>query len=296
MYDCIIIGSGPAGMTASIYMCRAGYKTALITGSEIFGSLGKISSIENYPGIDQISGYNLATKMYEQLDKYHNLTKFEFLNVKNYSKYNDIIEVELDDESKIKGKCLIIAIGGKHRTLGLENETNFFNKGISFCATCDGPMYKDKDVAIIGGGNSAMDFALTLSKYCHLVSIFHRRDAFRADKTMIEKVQKLKNVTLFKNSTVDSIMEQDNKFLGLNIKCKGEEKLYHFFFDGCFYALGFEKNNIECINNDDISNSINNIFYAGDCIDEKYRQVITACGDGCKAALDCVKYLQEKGN
>ena len=289
MYDCIIIGSGPAGMTASIYMCRAGYKTALVTGTDIFGSFGKISSIENFPGVEQDTGYSLALKMYEQLNKYQNLTKHEFLNAVNFEKNDNQFVVTLDDGYQISGKSLIIAIGGKHRTLGLENEERFFEKGISFCATCDGPIYKDKSVAIIGGGNSAMDFALTLSNYCKKVTIIHRRNEFRADSIMLKKVKKLKNVEFIKNCIVQSILEKDGKFIGFDIKNNEDEKVFHMFFDGCFYALGFLKNEIPELNKKENNEGI---FYAGDCIDEKYRQVITACGDGCKAAIDCISYLQ----
>lgn len=291
MYDCIIIGSGPAGMTAALYMCRENYKIALVTGTEIFGSLGKISCIENFPGIESIQGYNLALKMYEQLDKFENLTKHEFLNAVSFEKRNNEFFVELSDGYVINGKSLIISIGGKHKTIGLKNEEKYFGNGISFCATCDGPFYKNKNVAIIGGGNTAMDFALSLSKYCKNIDIIHRRNEFRADITMINKVSKLKNVNFILNSNViDILTDKNSKFNGLKIKNNDDNSIKTLNYDGCFYALGFEKNEINEKNAK--NNKHENIFYAGDCINEKYKQVITACGDGCKAALDCILYLE----
>jgi thioredoxin reductase (NADPH) len=289
-YDCVIAGSGPAGMTAALYMCRAGYKTCLIMGEEHYGSLGSISKIENYPGIDDISGFELAKLMDKQLSKFEGkyLTKIEYTNVNNFSINDKIISIILDDDTLIFGKTFIEAIGGKHNVLGLENEELFFGSGISFCATCDGPMFNGKNVAIIGGGNSAMDFALTLSNYCKSVDIIHRRDMFRADEIMLEKVEKLKNVKFIMNTNVIKILG-DSNFSGLLLKNNKENTYNEVFYDGCFYALGFNKNSIS--KNNTLNNN-ENIFSAGDCIDEKYRQVITAAGDGCKAALDCIKFLQ----
>lgn len=296
IYDCIIVGGGPAGMTAALYMCRAGYKTALIMGHDSFGSLGKISLIENYPGIHSISGFDLAYQMNEQLNQFEEsklLTRYYFVDVISYENDCNIINVIMSDESKISGNSLIQALGGVHNVLGLPGEEKFYGKGISFCATCDGPLYKDKRVAIIGGGNSAMDFAITLSKYCKEIDIIHRRNELRATKFMIEKVKELKNVNIILNTNVIEIL-CDTKFSGLVIKNNNEYNKISSTYDGCFYALGF---NSKCLKNSYIENIDElNVFYAGDCIDTKYRQVITACGDGCKAALDCIEYLQFKDN
>lgn len=292
IFDCIITGSGPAGMTAALYMCRAGYKTCLIMGQDMFGSLGKISSLENFPGIECITGFELAEKMNNQLDKFveeNLLEKLMFVDAIEYTIAEDkCIEMKLSDGTDVCGKTLIQANGGKHNTLGLAGEEQYFGSGISFCATCDGPLYKDKRVAIIGGGNSAMDFALALSKYCKEVDIIHRRNELRATKFMIDKVKELKNVNIILNTSVCEILG-DLKFKGLVIKNNNEHNKIASTYDGCFYALGFSQNIIPC--KTPILET-NNIFYAGDCIDTKYRQVITACGDGCKVALDCIEYLQ----
>lgn len=288
LFDCVIVGSGPGGMTAALYMCRAGYKTALITGAEIFGSLGKINVIENYPGINSISGFDLANSMYLQLNQFNSdlLTKFEFVNAINYFQVKNNIGITLDNNKIIFGTTCIFAMGGEHNLLGIENEETFFGNGISFCATCDGPLYKDKKVAVIGGGNSAMDFAISLSKYCKEVDVIHRRNELRATKFMIDKVKKLKNVNIILNTTVKNILSENNNFIGLLFS----DNTKHLY-DGCFYALGFKQKQLTKIKDDNYSYT-DNIFYAGDCIDTKYRQVITACGDGCKAALNCIEYLQ----
>jgi thioredoxin reductase (NADPH) len=297
LFDCIIAGSGPAGMTAALYMCRAGYKTCLITGEEPFGSLGKISLIENFPGIDSISGYDLALKMSEQLNQFEDnkiLTRYLFVDALKYTVIGDNIIITLSDGSEVIGKTLIETIGGQHNVLGLSGESEFYGNGISFCATCDGPLYKDKNVTIIGGGNSAMDFALTLSKYCKHVTIIHRRNELRADSYMIQKVSQLSNVKINLNTIVFEIHKNKelNMFELITETADNTEK-YVSFAHGIFYALGFKQKRLETDN----IKKIDNIFYAGDCIDTKYRQVITACGDGCKAALDCIEYLQlKKGN
>jgi thioredoxin reductase (NADPH) len=304
IFDCIIVGGGPAGMTAAIYMCRAGYKTAIIMGSDPFGSLGKINLIENYPGFMSINGYDLGNKMYEQLLQFENndiLTKYDFINAINYSrrqlndqyKAGDYLGITLENNETLIGKSCIFAMGGEHNILNVKNEEKFFGRGISFCATCDGPMFKNKRVAVIGGGNSAMDFAISLSKYCKEVDIIHRRNELRATKFMIDKVKELKNVNIILNTSVCEILG-NLKFNGLVIKDNNNHNKIASTYDGCFYALGFKQKQLPEIGTVIIGDKIypENIFYAGDCIDTKYRQVITACGDGCKAAINCIEYLQ----
>ena len=221
LYDCVIIGSGPAGLTAGIYLGRAGYKVLCVTGSEPGGTLNKISIIENYPGYpDGITGADLAQNMLVQADKFG--TEFAyFASVKEYEKDGDNhpIEIILDDDNIIYSKSLINCSGGKPLTLGLDNEENFFNKGISFCATCDGPLYKDKNVAVIGGGNSAMEFASTLAKYCRNVYIIHRRNVLRADQAMVSKAINNSNVNLILEYNVTKLLS-DNKETLSGVVCE----------------------------------------------------------------------------
>jgi thioredoxin reductase (NADPH) len=287
IFDCIITGSGPAGMTAALYMCRAGYKTCLIMGQDMFGSLGKISSLENFPGIECITGFELAEKMNNQLDKFveeNLLEKLMFVDAIEYTIAKDkCIEMKLSDGTNVCGKTLIQANGGKHNTLGLAGEEQYFGSGISFCATCDGPVYENKSVIVVGGGNSAFDFALTLSKYCKDVTIIHRRNEFRASKDMIDKVKNLDNIKFILDSNVTNIMKNHyKKMLDVTIN---EDKIISI--DGVFYAIGFTPNIMECVGNFE-----NGLFECGDMNTNNYMQVITAAGDGCKAALDCIKFLQ----
>ena len=291
-YDCVIAGSGPAGMTAALYMCRAGYKTALICGNDFPGSLGKINLIENYPGVNSCSGMDLAMQMYSQLDQFESsnlLDRIMFLDAMYYEQHDDKVHIYINDyEHVLIGKTYIECIGGEHNILGIKSETQYFGNGISFCATCDGPLYKDKNVAIIGGGNSAIDFALTLSKYCREVLIIHRRNEFRASPYMIDKVTTLKNISYVLNTNVidfnkDTVKDTFCITINNNINTEVLTGIH-----GIFYALGFKSKKLE----NKSPNDTKNIFYAGDCVDEKYRQVITACGDGCKAALDAISFLQ----
>ena len=287
-----MLEDGPAGITAALYMCRAGYKTVLLMGNDCFGSLGKISIIENYPGIKSISGFDLGIQMNSQLDEFEEtgmLKRIYFIDAMYYEQIDNTVKVYLNDyEHILIGKTYIECIGGKHNTLGIESENQYFGNGISFCATCDGPLYKDKNVAIIGGGNSAIDFALTLSKYCNQVMIIHRRNEFRASPYMIDKVKTLKNISYVLNTNVIGFSKdtvRDTFCITINNNSNTEVLTG---VHGIFYALGFKSNKLE----NKSPNDTKNIFYAGDCVDEKYRQVITACGDGCKAALDAISFLQ----
>ena len=192
--DCIVIGTGPAGLTASLYLARGGYKVICI-GKEPGGTLNNITTLENYPGIISINGSDLANNMIEQCTNFG--VQFEFFNsVKSISKSDNenYFVITLNDDNVLTSKTIIICSGLLPNTLNIHGEEECLNK-ISFCATCDAPFYKNKIVAIIGGGNSAMEFASSLSKYCKQIYIIHRRDKFRAESAMINKVKSCKNVS-----------------------------------------------------------------------------------------------------
>ena len=280
--DCVVIGAGPAGLTASLYLARDGY-SVICVGEEPGGTLNKISILENYPGFSPeyiLSGSELANNMIGQCTKFGVQFEFFKLATKITAKSNQLTYiVKLSDNSELIGKSIIICTGTIPNVLNIPGEKEYLND-ISFCATCDAPFYKDKEVAVIGGGNSAMDFTVSLSKYCKQIYMIHRRNSFKAESTMIEKVKSLKNVTFLMETSVTSIAKNDNKF-HLNFNTKKCLQV-----DGLFYAIGFKENLV------DISNVKNTkgIFFAGDC-SNKHKQVITACGDGCNAALECIKYL-----
>lgn len=277
--DCIVIGAGPAGLTASLYLARGGYKVICI-GKEPGGTLNNIAILENYPGIISINGSDLANSMIEQCTNFG--VQFEFFNsAKSISKNDNknYFMITLNDNNVLTSKTIIICSGLLPNTLNIPGEEECLNK-ISFCATCDAPFYTNKNVAIIGGGNTAMDFAISLSKYCKQIYIIHRRDKFRAEAAMINKVKNLNNIKFLMETSVNSLEKNDDK-IKLNFNNSSTLEV-----NGIFYALGFSKNELNISNINDKSG----IFFAGD-YSNKHHQVITACGSGCDAALDCIEYL-----
>lgn len=277
--DCIVIGTGPAGLTASLYLARGGYKVICI-GKEPGGTLNNITALENYPGIISINGSDLANNMIEQCTNFG--VQFEFFNsVKSISKSDNenYFVITLNDDNVLTSKTIIICSGLLPNTLNIPGEEECLNK-ISFCATCDAPFYTNKNVAIIGGGNTAMDFAISLSKYCKQIYIIHRRDKFRAEAAMINKVKSLNNIKFLMETSVKSLKKINDK-IELNLSDSSTLEV-----NGIFYALGFSKNELNISNINDKSG----IFFAGD-YSNKHHQVITACGSGCDAALDCIEYL-----
>lgn len=277
--DCVVIGAGPAGLTASLYLARGGYKVICI-GKEPGGTLNNITTLENYPGIISINGSDLANNMIEQCTNFG--VQFEFFNsVKSISKSDNenYFVITLNDDNVLTSKTIIICSGLLPNTLNIPGEEECLNK-ISFCATCDAPFYTNKNVAIIGGGNTAMDFAISLSKYCKQIYIIHRRDKFRAEAAMINKVKSLNNIKFLMETSVKSLKKINDK-IELNLSDSSTLEV-----NGIFYALGFSKNELNISNINDKSG----IFFAGD-YSNKHHQVITACGSGCDAALDCIEYL-----
>ena len=292
-FDCdvIVIGSGPAGLTASMYLVRAGFSVINISGDEPGGNLSKIRLIENYPGVVSCSGDELFKTMYKQCSDI-GVKFYDFFNAEKCEKKNNIFYTYLDNDEILKSRADIFAVGGKHRVLGLNNETEYFGNGISFCATCDGPLYENKDVVIIGGGNTAMDFAISLSNICKSVRIIHRRDSFRASADMIRMAEKCNNVSFLKGYNVKELKYiEEGDYFELHVENKNENKELGNTIvctEGIFYALGFENNSIPY----SYDNNSDGYFSCGDMNTNNYMQVITAAADGCKKAIDCQSYLK----
>ena len=292
-FDCdvIVIGSGPAGLTASMYLVRAGFSVINISGDEPGGNLSKIRLIENYPGVVSCSGDELFKTMYKQCSDI-GVKFYDFFNAEKCEKKNNIFYTYLDNDEILKSRAVIFAVGGKHRVLGLNNETEYFGNGISFCATCDGPLYENKDVVIIGGGNTAMDFAISLSNICKSVRIIHRRDSFRASADMIRMAEKCNNVSFLKGYNVKELKYiKEGDYFELHVENKNENKELGNTIvctEGIFYALGFENNSIPY----SYDNNSDGYFSCGDMNTNNYMQVITAAADGCKKAIDCQSYLK----
>ena len=297
-----IIGSGPAGYTAAIYSARANLNPILISGLQPGGQLTITTDVENYPGYENpIQGPWLM----EQMQKQAQLVGTEILNtqVTKVELDSSLKKIFLDDGSIIESKTVIITTGAQARWLGLENEEKFQGHGLSACATCDGFFFKDRKVAVIGGGNSAAEEALFLTKFASEVFLIHRRDKLRAEKILQNRLNNHSKIKFIWNTEVSKFIgDQDLKSIELNHKDKNENSKLDL--DGVFIAIGHDpatklfKGQIEMDSEgyiitkpDSTETSIRGVFAAGDVKDKIYRQAITAAGMGCMAALEAEKFL-----
>ncbi len=301
VYDVLIIGAGPAGYTAAIYAARASLKTIMIAGDSPGGQLLLTSEVENFPGFkDGIMGPELMNEMKEQAVRFGTEMRTDF--VTKIALEGDIKKVWVGNDEH-QAKTVIIATGASANWLGLENETRLMGKGISACATCDGFFFTDKHVVVVGGGDSAMEEALTLAKFASKVTIVHRRDEFRASKIMQERVKNHEKIDIIWNSEVVDVLGED--FVsGVVLKDTKTGEEQKFDCEGLFVAIGHtpatklfdgvlptnQKGYLEI--NHDTSTKIPGVFAAGDVADARYRQAITAAGEGCKAALEAEHYIE----
>ncbi|MFR4158233.1 MAG: NAD(P)/FAD-dependent oxidoreductase [Bacilli bacterium] len=281
----VILGSGIAGMTAGIYLKRGGLDVLVVEDNIPGGVLNEIPSIENYPGYEEISGPDLAMNIYNQLTK---------LGVKILNK--KITSIDLNNKiinNNIKYEYLVIATGRKSRMLSLEHEKELLGKGISTCALCDGFFYKDKKVAVVGGGSSSLTEALYLSKICKEVIIIHRRDKLTADKYLIDKVNSTKNIKVLYNSNITKYNQNNNKLTSVIINNKDNLEV-----EGVFLAIGSTPNseifNVNKDNNYIIVDSnymtnIDKVYAIGDVIKKDYYQLSTASSDAVVAASNIIK-------
>ena len=295
MYDAIVIGAGPAGLTAGIYLARGGAKTLIIEKENIGGQIASSPLVENYPGFKSVSGSELVDTFYEQVvDLGVDIEIGEVKSIEN----GEIKKVFVDD-NVYETKTVIIATGVKHRKLNLEKEDEFIGSGIHFCATCDGPFYKNKIVAVVGGANSAVINAIYLSSLCDKVYLIYRGKDLKCEKKLKEKVSKLKNVEILLNSNVIQYIGVDKleKIVVKDLNCEKEIQV-----DGLFLSIGMDpetsiKLNLNKTDNDyydsvDTLTNLPGIFVAGDCRNKNVRQVTTAVSDGTVAAINALNYLQ----
>ncbi len=298
IYDAIIIGAGPAGMTAALYLLRDGKKVLILEKETIGGSIASTPLIENYPGVKAVSGSELTDIMYDQIDELG--VEFELEEVTNIKVIdNNIKEVITSDDNKYLSKVLIIASGSCYRKLGLDKEEDFIGNGIHFCVACDGAFYKNKNVAIIGGGNSACINAYSMSKLAKKVFIIQRLNKLTCEKDLVNKLKSTDNVEIILNSNVKEYLG-DDEFKGLLIETEGKEKKIDV--DGVFLNIGLIPQNkfaTEVIDLDErdyiISSNtetkVPGLYVIGDSRTKKYSQVTIATADGTIAALNAIDYL-----
>lgn len=300
MTDIIIIGAGPAGLTSAIYALRSGLSAIVLDKAFYGGQVANTVEVENYPAIDKISGIDLSEKIYNQALELGAEIIFEEVEKVDFN--NDIKTVTTSDGNIFESRAVIIANGAKRRKLGCEGEEKFTGAGVSYCANCDGAFFKNKDVVIVGGGNTALEDALFLSNNCNKVYIIHRRDEFRGEKILINSLMSRKNIEIIFNAVVEKIDGEKN-VTSIKIKNLVDESVKNLNTSAVFVAVGLEPDNNLFSNiididkqgyiiaNESCSTSIKGIYVAGDSRTKLFRQIITAAADGAVAAFQAVNYI-----
>jgi len=304
VYDLIIIGAGPAGISAGIYAARSGIKTLLLT--EDFGGqmTEKAVPIENYPGFKKISGQDLISRFMDHLKQFDVEIKQE--GVKTVEKKENRFLVFSENDIQYEAHSLIIATGAKHKKLNVKGEDEFVGKGLSYCVTCDGPLFQDKAVAVIGGGNSGFEAALALSDFASKISILEYGKNVAADKVNQEKVEKIEKIEVITNAALNEIKGKD--FVeGLVYKDRISKETKEITVDGVFVEIGvypvsaFLKDLVQLNDRNEVvvdakttKTSIPGLFCPGDVSDILYKQIVIACGEGAKAALSAYQYLKQE--
>jgi len=311
MYDVLIIGSGPAGYTAAIYSSRAFLKTILISGFTPGGQLTTTTEIDNFPGFPKgTMGPQLMADMGEQAKRFG--TEIITDEVSTIEKQKDGTFAVKTGNGEYLTKSIIVATGAQAKELGISGEEQFRGKGISYCATCDGFFFRDKQIIVVGGGDTAMEEATFLTKFASHVTIVHRREAFRASAIMLERAKKDPKISFLTDTVIESFTG-DVKLTGVKLKNVVTNEVTDMPIDGVFAAIGhtpataFLKGTVvmddkgyiqikgmHAATDAHTQTSVDGIFAAGDCVDTRYRQGIVAAGMGAMAAIDAERYLQDK--
>jgi thioredoxin reductase (NADPH) len=303
--DVIIIGSGPAGLTAAIYLSRANLKPLLLAGVEFGGQLMTTTDVENFPGFPEgITGPELMQNMIAQAERFGTEIVYKNVTGVDFSGENKSVTA---GENNYQATAVLLATGASPKKLGLESETKYWGRGVSSCATCDGALFKGKTVAVIGGGDSAMEEATFLTRFASKVYLIHRKDAFRASKIMQDRVMNNKTIEILWNTEVLEVLGDGTVVTGLKLKNNKTGNEQELKVSGMFLAIGHipntsflggaleldEQGYIKIV--EPTRTSQDGVFVAGDVHDYRYRQAVTAAGLGCMAALDLLKWLEAKG-
>ena len=308
-YPLIILGSGPAGWTAAVYAARANLAPVVITGMQQGGQLTTTTDVDNWPGDDQgVQGPDLMIRMQNHAERFDTNTIFDHIDFVDFT----VKPFLLNGSKKYSCDSLIIATGASAQYLGLPSEEEFMGRGVSACATCDGFFYRNQKVAVIGGGNTAVEEALYLSNICSEVVLVHRRDKLRAEKMLQDKLfdkEKNGNITIEWNQNLSEVLGDDSGVTGMRLSSSDTGELKDIQLSGVFIAIGHKPNTdifenklsmkdgyitiAGGLNGNATETSVRGVFAAGDVADHVYRQAVTSAGSGCMAALDAERYLDE---
>lgn len=304
----LILGSGPAGYTAAVYAARANLNPVMVTGMQQGGQLTTTTDVENWPGDPEgLTGPDLMVRMQKHAEKFNTEMIFDHINRVDFS--TKPLKL-FGDSGEYTADSVVIATGASAKYLGLDSEEAFMGRGVSACATCDGFFYRNQKVAVVGGGNTAVEEALYLANIASEVHVIHRRDTFRAEKILVDRLHDKAtngNVTLHLNKTLDEVLGDDAGVTGIRIKDTQNGALSELDVMGCFIAIGHQPNTgifadqLEMqdgyivvssgLHGNATATSVPGVFAAGDVMDHIYRQAITSAGTGCMAALDAERYL-----
>ena len=298
MTDILIVGAGPAGLTAAVYACRAGMQVTVFDKSIYGGQAAVTKDIENFPAIENINGADFSHRLYKQALKAGADIRFE--EVRSL-KLSESIKTAETSSGSYQARAVILAHGVRRRHLECPGEKEFFGKGVSYCATCDGYFYKNKDVAVVGGGNTALEDAIFLSQYCRSVTLIHRRAAFRAEKTLVDAVRKQPEIRCIIGSPVERI--EGDAAVNTLILRGGGSGTFRLGVSGVFIAIGYEPDNAwlegqlpldslgYILSDESCSTALPGVFVAGDNRRKILRQLVTAASDGAVAAYQAASYI-----